>query len=662
MSSIFKIEKVDCRFFVDLLLGDKAVHLRTPLGRSTNPSDGSRPVWAGAIIACRRALDFLANSSATSEPGTTSSDFTRALFGSSTSTQCLTLLPEIVAMRTLQTFTGDENSRGLSSAPPELSTSSVFYSLLNETCAVIEASLANICSAEAKVLLAPKASLDAPTLVERNSAKRKSKKLKGALSALGRVLVTEAQNVEKFLEIEQRPRWHMHVSKIAAISSTLWSMTSALERVDKECRNSVPASLIWRTELPDAWVYIVQELEPILIRILLQVLFPTGVTGLEFFSKPGTKVVEVHDTVVQDSIAEEKFDGDESKIFQDEVLLKEASDTSSDEGSEEESEEDTDDQDVLETDDHDAGALNMDQTFQALKASVIEESSSLQFASLHSVLEGNLREKSEFIGELYMAVAAIVKLRSLFYSPFSFTTRLESTDVLNFKDQSPHSLDTLLLAAYRLLLGSVQLIHSQKLINPWWLVGIIKYVGSVGSYLPCMKPFILPTDFVKLVNLHLELIGALEVLKENSRTNTNGNLEGTTLGTIETSDWDLDAHDVGAPESRRSRSAGRTDQTDDLLFITQRSFESLLKYAPRQHLVLALQSVEKAVAGVWGGSDQGLGFGSENLRGCQVGPVVAAGVDCLGLALQAVSGNQLKFILFFCTLDDIEAVFYLLYM
>ncbi|KAG0565292.1 hypothetical protein KC19_8G179700 [Ceratodon purpureus] len=630
-------------FLVDFLLDDKAVQLRvpSPVGKSINlSSDGSRLVWADAIIACRHALDFLANSSATSEPGIVSSDFTRTLFGNSTSTQCVTLLPEIVAMRTLQTFTGrdDEISQGLLSVPPELDTSSLFYTLLSETCAVIEASLANICSAEAKMLVTPKASLDMATGVERKSAKKKAKKLKGALSALGTILVTEAQNVEKVLETEQRPRWHRHVSTIAAISSTLWSMTAALERVDKECRNSVSASLIWRTELPDAWVYIVKELEPILVSILVKVLFPMGVSGLEFFSKLCTKASEVHDIGDQDSIEEDKFDGDESKSFQDEDLLKEASDTSSDEESEEE---DADVHDVLDIDDHDTEAVKMDQSFQSLKASVIEESSSLQFASLHSVLEGNVREKSEFVGELYMAVAAIVKLRSLFYSPFSSATVvLESTDVISFKNQSPQSLDILLLASYRLLLGSVQLIHTKKLIHPGWLVGIIKYMGSVGSYLPCMKPFILPIDFVKLVNLHLELIGALVVLKENSVTNTDDSLEVTTLGTMQTSDWNLDTHDVGALETRSSRNAGTSDQTDDLLFITQSSFESLLKYAPRQHMVLALQSVEKAVAGVWGGPDQGLGFENEKSRGGQVGPVVAAGVDCLGLALQAVSGKM----------------------
>lgn len=92
-----------------------------------------------------------------------------------------------------------------------------------------------------------------------------------------------------------------------------------------------------------------------------------------------------------------------------------------------------------------------------------------------------------------------------------------------------------------------------------------------------------------------------------------------------------------------------------------RSFESLLKYAPRQHMVLALQAIERAVAGAWGGSNQGLGFESDNVRGCQVVPVVAAGVDCLGLALQAVSGKPKEFYMFHCTFDYITlcSIFYI---
>jgi len=197
----------------------------------------------------------------------------------------VTLIPEIVAMRALENFTDrhEGDSQGL---PTEMDPSNVYYSLLHETCAVIESSFANICSAEVKVLVSLKASLDVPTAVERKSGKKKSKKSKkGALSALGLILVSEVQNVEKNLETEQSSRWHRHISTVAAISSTLWSMTTAVERVDKECRNSVSTPLIWRTELPHAWFYIVKELEPILVRILLQVLFPMGATGLEFFSK-----------------------------------------------------------------------------------------------------------------------------------------------------------------------------------------------------------------------------------------------------------------------------------------------------------------------------------------------------------------------------------------
>lgn len=603
-------------FLVDFLLGDKSVQLQIPYaaGRSTHvPSEDSRLVWASAIIACRRGLDFLANSSAIVGSSSVSSDFSHVLFGNSSSTQSVILLPEVVAiLAPLNSTDGlEDDSRGL---PPDVDPSNLFYSVLSETCAVIEASFASICSAEIKMLVCPKASLDLPTALEQNPRKKK-KKLKDALSALGTILISEAQNVENALESEQPPRWHRRISTVTAISSTLWSMTTEVERVDKECRNSVSTPLIWRTELPHAWFYILQELEPILVRIILHVLFPTGATGLEFFTKAVTD-----DKEVQEPVGEDEFGGDEIMNFQEEDLLKDSLDVSSDEESEEE------DPETLETEDH------VDPTLQA---SVVEESSASQLASLHSVLEGNVREHAEFVGELYMALAAVLKLRSLFSSPFSFSSSI--SDSISFKDQASPSLDTLLLAAYQILLGSVQSIQKQKLICPGWLVGIIKYMGSVGSYLPCMKPFIPPVDFVKLVNLHLELLGALVILKENSRTSGHNLLEVTLTETMEVSDWDLD---VGPLETRKNRRTGSADQTDDLLYITQRSFESLLKYSPRQHMILALQSVEKAVAGVWQGSDQGLGFDSDNVRGCQVLSIVAAGVDCLGLALQAVSGKM----------------------
>lgn len=599
------------------------------------PSDSVFFIWVDSVIACRRALHFLADSSASLEPSVVCSDFTRTVFGNSTRTQCVTLLPEIVAMRTLETSMGmdDKSPQGPSSVPFKRNASSVFSSLLNETCAIIEASIANICCAEAKVLVRHNASSHVPTPVELKSRKRKSKKLR-AVTALGTVLVAEAMSIENYLKTEQSLKWYGPISTVAAISSTLWSMTMALERVDKECRASTSTSLMWRTELPEAWFFVVKELEPILVRILLQVLFPMGTTDLRFFTKTGVKASEVNDNVEQDLFGEDKFDGDELKDLQDEESLNV---TSSDEESDDE---DTEVQGVPEVDGHETEAMSEGLSFQALKTSVMEDSSSSQFAFLRSALEGSTREKTEFIGELYMAVAAIVKLRSLFYSPFSFTSvSPELTDFITFKEQSPHSLDTLLLAAYQLLSGSVQLIQTQKLVHPGWLVGVINYLGSVGAYLPCMKPFISPVDFVKLVNLHVELIGALLVLKENSATSTVKNVKDSILERVMPSDWNLDDHDVGGLEARRSKRLERVDQIDDLLFSIRRSFESLLRYSPRQHMVLALQSVEKAVAGVWGGSDPGLGFDISEVRGCHMGPVVAAGVDCIGLALQAVSGD-----------------------
>ena len=177
-------------------------------------------------------------------------------------------------------------------------------------------------------------------------------------------------------------------------------------------------------------------------------------------------------------------------------------------------------------------------------------------------------------------------------------------------------------------------------------MGVVQYMGFVGAYLPCMKPLISPIDFNKLINLHIELLGALTPLRNDpwteTETETADNLDDDLLReTLERADWDLNNHDFRGPEGLRNGSNSMISKwSAQLEFAVRKSFESLLKYAPRQHMVLALQSVEKAMSGVWGGSNCGSGLEVTNAKTCEVGTVVASGVECLSLLLQAVSGNQ----------------------
>ena len=653
-----------CRLIVDVLLSKyqaaKSTSKSSQKKAARALSSPSYAVLANALVACHSALEFLTNSLTTSNRSIKKSEFLCILFGDSPSTQCLTLLPEAlssclqksddVLRSSFQIVLGatEGTSQGMLSSVHnnEQESLTFLFTLMKRTCAVIEASLGNICVEEAKLLVCPKPSVDMANLGDTKSRK-KSKKLKGPLSVFESVFAADIRNLELLLKAgDLFSNWIAPLTTIAAISSCLWSMTKALENVDEECRNSKSTPIVWRKELPESWLSFIMELEPVLVRILIHLLFPNGAAGLGFLTETKTKSREVADADIEDNIPDEVEDV--NPINQDTDMMDEdLGEVSSDEDSPDK--DTTVEEDGLGNEEHEAEVIDVQDSFHLLESSLnnVTEGSS-QFGDLQSILEDKDGDKSKLVGELYMAIAAVLKLRGLFSSPFAFASSLSpsspSSSYIN--NISPPFLDTLLLASYWLLSGSVQRIPTQKMEKPRWLVGVVQYMGSVGAYIPCMKPFISPIDFIKLVNLHIGLLGALMPLRDDpwteTETETADNLDDDLMGeNLETADWDLNNHDFRGPEGLRNGSNSMISKwSAQLEFAVQKSFESLLKYAPRQHMVLSLQSVEKAMSGVWGGSNRGSGLEVTNAKTCEVGTVVAAGVECLSLLLQAVSGNQ----------------------
>ena len=630
----------------------------------------SRPQLIVALSACRIALDCLASSLTTIDIKLKTCEFMDVVFGSTTNSQRLTLLPQAAALLLIKEVSKHETSPSTSllksahqvhacsdgDSPYRTSTEcssrdsyNVSFTLLKRTCGIIESSLGRLCNSQAKSLLCTKLSLNAPTLEASKAMKGKSKKLKGPVAVFGKLLIDEAHNVENFLKSGETPvRWFGPLVTIATINTLLWGMTKALEGLDEECRDSNSTSLVWKTDLSEAWLHVIKELEPTLVHVLLLVLFPSGGTGLQFFSKTNTQPMEVDEVVAVDVVGEQKFEE-----FAETLSLKEDV-----QGGDKDLESSSDDNSVendvtveqnqeggSEDEDQEMAAMYTEQNFHGYRKGVEQnvsgtsgESVPSQFSSLQSILEETVGEKSKFVGELFMAVAGLVKLRSLFSSPFAVMSEPLSSQLYDLKNGSPPSLDTLLLAAYWFLSASIALIQTQKPLDVSWLVGVVKYMESVGAFLPSMKPFIFPLDYVKLINLHLTLIGALLLLRKDSKYIDSPNHIDSIKGNLGVSDWDFTVHESIAPEGR---SSCHLEQLESAL---RRSFERFLKYAPRQHMVLALQSVEKAMAGIWGGSIRGSGLEVSGIRCCQVGTVIAAGVDCLALSLQAVSGRPSTFV------------------
>lgn len=653
------------RLLVDVLL-DKYLAAKSTKSSQKKAarvlSSPSYIVLANALVGCHSALEFLINSLTTSNPNIKKSEFLRILFGDSPSTQCLTLLPEAlsscvqksdhVLRSSFQIVSGasEGTSQGmlLSVHNNEKESSALLFALMKMTCAVIEASLGNICVEDAKLLVCPKPSLHMADLGDTKSRK-KSKKLTGPLSVFESVLAADICNLEVLLKAgDFLSSWIAPLATVAAISSCLWSMTKALENIDEECRNSKSTPIVWRKELPESWLHIIMELEPVLVKILIHLLFPTGAAGLGFFTETKTKTWEVGDADLEGNTHDNIEDVNPTNQDTD-MMDEDLDEVSSNEDSQDQ--DTTLEEDGLKNEEHEGEVIDVQDSFHLLESSLNNvtegSSSSSQFGGLQSILEEKDGDKSKLVGELYMAIAAVTKLRGLFSSPFAFASSLSSSSpsFSYINDGPPPLLDTLLLASYWLLSGSVQHIPTHKMEKPRWLVGVVQYMGSVGAYLPCMKPFISSIDFIKLINLHIELLGALTPLRDDpwtdTETDTADNLDVDSMGeTLETAHWDFNNHNRGSKGRRNGSDSMISTWSAQLDFAVRKSFESLLKYAPRQHMVLALQSVEKAMSGVWGGSNRGSGLEVTNAQTCEVGAVVASGVECLSLSLQAVSGNQ----------------------
>lgn len=206
-----------CRLLVDVLfskyLAAKSTSKSSQKKAARVLSSPSYVVLANALVGCHSALVFLTDSFTTSNPSIKKSEFLRILFGDSPSTQCLTLLPEAlssclqksnhVLRSSFQIVSGatEGASQGalLSVHNNEQEGCTFLFALMKRTCAVIEASLGNICVEDTKLLVCPKPSLDMADLGDTKSRK-KSKKLKGPLSVFESVFAADIRNLEVLLK------------------------------------------------------------------------------------------------------------------------------------------------------------------------------------------------------------------------------------------------------------------------------------------------------------------------------------------------------------------------------------------------------------------------------------------------------------------------------
>ncbi|CAI0376924.1 unnamed protein product [Linum tenue] len=161
-----------------------------------------------------------------------------------------------------------------------------------------------------------------------------------------------------------------------------------------------------------------------------------------------------------------------------------------------------------------------------------------------------------------------------------------------------------------------------------WLDGVLKYLQELGSQI-CSSSSASPNDpYTQLVELHLKAIGKCISLQG----------KGANLAShdTETSFKVIPGHS-GSPEVSLSHGP---HYLHEFIARMRLSFQVLVRKSPEWHLLSAVQTIERALVGVHESYAviYQITFGGAN--GGSISPTVAAGIDCLDLVLEYVSGTK----------------------
>ncbi|KAL0365594.1 UNVERIFIED_CONTAM: hypothetical protein Sangu_0657000 [Sesamum angustifolium] len=157
----------------------------------------------------------------------------------------------------------------------------------------------------------------------------------------------------------------------------------------------------------------------------------------------------------------------------------------------------------------------------------------------------------------------------------------------------------------------------------FWLDGVVKFLEELASYLPQFDPSSSRDFYVNLIGLHLRIIGKCISLqgKEAKLASQDTGLRAKKL----------------ANQMESCFSLG-TSQLHEFKERLRKSFRTYVKKSSELHLLSAVQAIERALVAVQEGliTNYELVCGSSN--GGEASGVVAAGIDCLGLLLEFVTG------------------------
>ncbi|KAJ9551669.1 hypothetical protein OSB04_015714 [Centaurea solstitialis] len=233
-----------------------------------------------------------------------------------------------------------------------------------------------------------------------------------------------------------------------------------------------------------------------------------------------------------------------------------------------------------------------------------------KYTFLRSLLDGENLEAAFFLRQLFLAYSALLRLNS------QIKTSL-----------SPNLVNTFIGISEILLLEfSNNTKHYHNFLSYSWM-GSESFLKNWQTIL--LNQSLLPTDiYERLIDLHLKAIGKCISLQGKEATLESHETESS----MKTMDGPL-----GLSECGYSRGPSSLDELKSRL---RMSFKVFVRKPSESYVSSALQSIKKALVGLQKGSMVNYQIYTGSTGGGKASSIVAAGIDCFDIVLEAITGRK----------------------
>ena len=320
------------------------------------------------------------------------------------------------------------------------------------------------------------------------------------------------------------------VTFLVAISSVLWNVTKTMESFDEKCHLDKSGSTKWSDLFPHELSSFIYTIESFLSQCIQEILLADEGIAIQSENFKTHKYLE-HDNV---SHVENAVAGSEGELQGDENHFIDVANIGDLAGQEDGAAEIKNYHDVLSEDSEIGSSSEEDmhlhkehhkrasgEITSISKHSVSDvteelmdpagqrfadfpEISDAQLSMFQEMLSGKMIILSDLLGEIFIAMAAILRLKSLSHSPNKINCEAGFAKHLSNNMICLHG-----GFASKILQAAAIMSQTHDIRQLILLLGATKYLESIGSFLPYAKPTYSPSAIVSLMSVQMSLYGSI---------------------------------------------------------------------------------------------------------------------------------------------------------